>query len=147
MHQSEPQTTIHLPTMPDRKGFSALSSSEMAASGAILALLVLALLPMMLDSSRMGSGSLKRAMEKPRSVAQASSRLARHYSLVWLSTEGGERRMRLTIVALELGAILGGAAAGQAATSTQLRGGSALRLAGAGKIRARAALVGSGDML
>jgi hypothetical protein len=93
-------TTPHtpVPRIQPRKGFAWLPLEQQLSVVALVALLLLALLPACIDSGRAGSGQLKAALFKPRSVAAALTRLERHYGLNWITGSAGEQRLRQKLV-------------------------------------------------
>ncbi|HEX6291287.1 MAG TPA: hypothetical protein VFZ66_19040 [Herpetosiphonaceae bacterium] len=102
-----------IPRIQPRKGFNWLPLEQQMSVFALAALLILAFVPMLIDTGRAGSGRLKQAMLRPRSVAGAVARLDRHYGLAWRTTgSGGEQRIRQTLLAVCCGVLLAGAAAG-----------------------------------
>ena len=112
---STPQQHTPVPRIQPRKGCAWLPLEQQFSVVALVALLVLALLPTCIDSGRAGSGQLKAALFKPRSVTAALTRLERHYGLSWIPGNTGEQRLRqkLVLAACALGTI--GAVAGSKA--------------------------------
>jgi hypothetical protein len=109
---STPQQHTPVPRIQPRKGFAWLPLEQQLSVVALVALLVLALLPACIDSGRAGSGQLKAALFKPRSVAAALTRLERHYGLHWWTTgSAGEQRLRQQLVLAACGICAVGALA------------------------------------
>jgi hypothetical protein len=143
-HHSDPNHTP-VPRVQPRKGFAWLPQQQQLAVVALLALLLLTLLPAFIDSGRAGSGSLKQARSRPPSVAAAITRIQRHYGLAWImGGSAGERRVRTQIAAISLVIAAGGALAGwktQQPTTPATANPTTPRIYGDGSpIRARAAL-------
>jgi hypothetical protein len=144
-------TTHHdrtpIPRVQPRKGFAWLPMEQQLTVFALVALVILAFVPLAIDSGRAGSGQLKQAMLKPRSISGAMARLERHYEFAWWHAgSAGEQRLRQKLLAVSCGVALLGACAGwmaQAApTSTTAPTGSTTpRIYGnAAPIRARSAI-------
>lgn len=110
------QDRTPVPRMQHRKGFARLPLEQQLSVFALVAALMLALLPLLIDSGRAGSGHLKQALLRPRSVSGAIARLERHLSLRWWTAgSAGEQRLRHKLLALSCGIVLAGAAAGSKA--------------------------------
>jgi hypothetical protein len=102
-----------VPRIQPRKGFNWLPMEQQLSVFALIGLLILAVLPLLIDSGRAGSGQLKQALSKPRSVSAAFIRLERHYGLAWRTTGSvGEQRLRQKLLALGCGVAVVGALAG-----------------------------------
>lgn len=108
-----PQDRTPIPRIQPRRGFAWLPVEQQLSVVALAGLLVLALLPLLIDSGRAGGGQLRQALLRPRSVAAALTRLERHVSFAWW-TEGsaGEQRLRQRLLAACCGVLLLGAGAG-----------------------------------
>lgn len=108
-----PQDRTPIPRIQPRRGFAWLPMEQQLSVFALVGLLLLALVPLLIDSGRAGGGQLRQALRKPRSVAAALTRVERHVSLVWWR-EGrtGEQRLRQKLLALSCGVLLIGAGAG-----------------------------------
>ena len=98
------QDRTPIPRIQHRKGFAWLPLEHQFSVVALVALLVLAFLPLLIDSGRAGGGQLKPAMLTPRSLTGAVSRLERHLSLRWWSAgSAGEQRLRQRLLLGALG--------------------------------------------
>jgi hypothetical protein len=99
-----PQDRTPIPRVQHRKGFAWLPLEHQLSVFALVAALVLACLPLLIDSGRAGGGQLKHAMLRPRSVTGAVSRLERHLSLRWWQAGStGEQRLRQRLLLGTLG--------------------------------------------
>jgi hypothetical protein len=99
-----PQDRMPIPRIPHRKGFAWLPLKQQLSVFALMFVLVLAFLPLLIDSGRAGSGQLKPAMLRPRSMGGAITRLERHLSLRWWQAgSAGEQRLRQRLLLGTLG--------------------------------------------
>lgn len=99
-----PQDRTPIPRVQHRKGFAWLPLEHQLSVFALVAALVLACLPLLIDSGRAGGGQLKHAMLRPRSVSGAITRLERHLSLRWWQAgSAGEQRLRQRLLLSALG--------------------------------------------
>lgn len=111
-----PQDRTPIPRIQHRKGFAWLPLAHQLSVFALVAALVLACLPLLIDSGRAGGGQLKPAMLRPRSVGGAMTRLERHLSLRWWTTGStGEQRLRQRLLLGALGLCALGAIASHTA--------------------------------
>jgi hypothetical protein len=132
-----------MPWIPPRKGFSWLPLSYQLVVWCGMALMALALLPALLEPTRMGSGNLKRAFLMPRTTVQAARRLEQHYGFGWLfEAPSSERKLWLIVVSVQTALISGGALAGPTARGQRAATpGAPLAFGGAGRVRARTSLL------
>ena len=117
-----PHDHTPIPRVQHRKGFAWLPLEQQLSVFALLAVLLLAVLPLLIDTGRAGGGQLKPALRKPGSMAGAVTRIERHVGLTWWTAgSAGEQRLRQKLFLVAGGLVLAGAAASakaQAGTTT-----------------------------
>ena len=105
-----------IPRIQVRRGFAWLPLEQQLSVCALIAALVVACLPLLIDPGRAASGELKPSLLKPRSVSAALARIERHVSLAWWTAgSAGEQRLRQKLLAVAGGIVLLGGAAGRKA--------------------------------
>ena len=133
------QDRVALPRIRPRKGFAWLPMSEQLVTISVVALMLLALLPLLLEPR--GARSLQQALRRPGSARIALTRLEQQYQFAWLGTATpAEQAVRGRVLALQAGVVLVGAVAGRAAHTAGRPATTPIRYGTASRMRARAAL-------
>lgn len=105
-----------IPRIQARRGFAWLPLEQQLSVWALIAALVLAVLPLLIDPGRTASGQLKPSLVKPRSSSAALARIERHVGLRWWTeSSAGEQRLRQKLLLVAGGIVLLGGAAGRKA--------------------------------
>ncbi len=133
------QNRVALPRIRPRKGFAWLPLPEQLVTISVVALMLLALLPLLLEPR--GARSLQHALRRPASARIALTRLEQHYQWAWIGTATpAEQVVRTRVLALQAGVVLVGAVAGRAAHAAGRPATTPIRYGTASRMRARAAL-------
>ncbi|HEU4321772.1 MAG TPA: hypothetical protein VFS21_01365 [Roseiflexaceae bacterium] len=138
---------FRLPPRPQRLGLGSVPPARLAVLFGLVLLVLLAFVPALIHPGRAATltelerTAVRRTLEQPRDWDQATERLAGFYRGELAATEGG-RKLTLLLGGLLAALTVGVAVAGQQAQMAPQAAQSdqPLRLAGAGPVRARAAL-------
>jgi hypothetical protein len=114
MSQEQRGDVTPMPKVLPRKSFFSLPLAQQGVVYGLLLLLLVALLPAVLDTRRLGRGSFRSALARPTSTAQAIERVVAFYSpsgLAQALAQPSRRNLFLLLLALIGGLSYAGSAA------------------------------------